>query len=193
VINVPFTAQIEGRTLGLVGYGKIGRAVARRAKPFGLAVTVYDPYLDSAALQADGVTALPLEELLATADFVSVHAPLNAQTRHLLDASRLALLKPSAYLVNTSRGGLIDEEALIDCLRRRSIAGAGLDVFEREPPGKDNPLFAMDNVIVTPHCAAHTAVAHDKVRRSTIEAVVRALRGERPLTVVNPEVLSQTA
>jgi phosphoglycerate dehydrogenase-like enzyme len=130
-----------------------------------------------------------LDDLLATADYVSVHTPLNRDTRHLLDRRRLSLLKPSAILINTSRGAVIEESALVDALKNRRIAGAGLDVFEQEPPAADNPLFALDNVILTPHCAANTQGATDRVRRGAVDNVLRALRGEPVQNVVNLDLL----
>jgi D-3-phosphoglycerate dehydrogenase len=189
VQNLQFGAQLEERILGLVGYGKIGRAVARRAKAFGLKVIAYDPYVSPELAAGEGVSSCSLEELLAAADYVSVHTPLNAQTRRLLNADRLRMMKPTAFLINTSRGGVIDESALVEALVQRRIAGAGLDVLEQEPPPKDHPLFALNNVILTPHCAAHTELATRKVRRGAIDAVMRVLRGQWPENLVNPEVL----
>jgi D-3-phosphoglycerate dehydrogenase len=193
VHNLPYAQEIEGRVLGLVGYGKIGKAVAQRAKPFGFRVIAYDPYLSPGVTSTDGVEASELDDLLAISDYVSIHTPLNSETRHLLDRRRLGLMKSSAILVNTSRGAVIDEPALVDALTNRRIAAAGLDVFEYEPPAMDNPLFALDNVILTPHCAAHTRSATERVRSGAIENIFRALRGEPLQNVVNPECAASTA
>jgi D-3-phosphoglycerate dehydrogenase len=193
VHNLPFTAQIEGRTLGLVGYGKIARAMARRADAFGLAVIACDPYIGPEVAIRDRVSFRPLDDLVAESDFLSIHTPLTAETYHLIDARRIACMKPTAILVNTARGPVVEEAALLEALAQRRIAGAGLDVFEKEPAAKDHPLFSLDNVIVTPHCAAHTAMATEKVRRGALDAVFRALRGEWPVHVVNPEVRQRQA
>jgi D-3-phosphoglycerate dehydrogenase / 2-oxoglutarate reductase len=187
VQNLPYAEEVDGQVLGLVGFGKIGRAVASRAKPFGFRVIAFDPYVSRHAIESDGVEAFDLDDLLATSDYVSVHSPLNSETRHLLDRRRLGLLKPSSFLVNTSRGGLVDEAALIECLSSGRLAGAGLDVFEKEPPDRKNPLFALDNVILTPHCAAHTVGATQRVRQGAIDNIIRALEGEPLKNVVNPD------
>jgi D-3-phosphoglycerate dehydrogenase / 2-oxoglutarate reductase len=190
VHNLPYTAQIEGGILGLIGYGKIGRAVARRAKAFGLRVIAYDPLVSHQVAAADDVALRELDDLLRLADYVSVHTPLTAETFHLIDDRRLRLMKPSAMLVNTARGAVIEEKALVDALRYRRIAGAGLDVFEEEPPARDHPLFTLDNVILTPHCAAHTALATQKVRRGAMDAIMMALAGQEPPHIVNAEVFA---
>ena len=190
VQNIPPAAQIEGQTLGLVGFGKIAQAVANRARPFGWRIIAHDPFVPPETAAEAGVELCDLEAVLQKADYVSMHVPLTSSTRHLLSASRLALMKPSSFLVNTARGGLIDEAALIEVLRHCRIAGAGLDVFETEPPVKDHPLFSMDNVILTPHCSSHTLRATAKVRSAAIDAVMRVLKGERPVHVVNPELFA---
>ncbi len=189
VHRLPYACEISGRTLGLVGFGKIARAMAARAKPFGLHMIACDPFVQPESMKSQEVEPLPLEELLAVADYVSVHTPLNNETRHLLDRRRLSLLKPSAIVINTSRGAVIEEAALVDMLRNHRIAGAGLDVFEQEPPAADNPLFALDNVILTPHCAAHTPSATERVRRGAVDNVLRALRGEPLQNIVNLDSL----
>lgn len=139
-----------GRTLGLVGMGRIGQAVARRAAAFEMRVQYHDP------VRTDGWPWAPLEELLQTSDFVSLHVPLTPQTARLLTAARIALMKPAAVLINTSRGEVVDEPALVAALRSGALAGAGLDVFEKEPIAADHPLLAMDNVVLTPHVASGT-------------------------------------
>ena len=193
VHNLPYTAQIEGCILGLIGYGKIGRAVARRAKPFGLRVIAYDPLVSHQIAAADEVELHELDEVLRLADYVSIHTPLTAETFHLIDNRRLRLMKPSAFLVNTARGAVVDEIALVDALRYRRTAGAGLDVFEEEPLARSHPLFELDNVILTPHCAAHTALATQKVRRGAMDAIMLALAGQEPPHIVNPEVFRGSA
>ena len=147
--------ELTGKTLGLVGAGAIGREVARRATGLGLSVIGVDPGLDEAAMRAAGILPLPLGEVLARADIVSLHVPLVEATRHLIDAAALATMKPGALLVNTSRGGLIDEAAALDALTSGQLGGLALDAYEVEPP-TGSPLFALDNVIATPHTGAHT-------------------------------------
>ena len=144
-------------------------------------------------MQSDDVTPSEIDDLLAVADYVSIHSPLTNETYHLIDERRLNLMKASAILINTARGSLIDEPALIRVLTERKIGGAGLDVFEKEPPDKNNPLFFLHNVILTPHCASHTELASQKVRPAAVDAVVRVLRGGYPTHVVNPEVLKWVA
>ncbi|MBZ5563648.1 MAG: C-terminal binding protein [Acidobacteriia bacterium] len=186
---VPETVQIEGQILGLVGFGRIARAVARRGQAFGMKVIAHDPYLTPSAIEQEGASPATFEEVLSKSDFLSLHAPLTPQTRHLISAETLRLVKPSAVLINTARGGLIDEQALVQALREQRLARAGLEVLEREPPLKDNPLLSMDRVVFTPHSAAHTRKALERVREAAVDAVVRVLRGERPLHIVNPSVL----
>jgi D-3-phosphoglycerate dehydrogenase len=184
------TLQIEGQTLGLVGFGRIGRAVARRARCFGMKVIAHDQYLSEIIARSEGVAASDLETVFRTSDYVSLHVPLTPQTFHLVNPKTLSLMKPTAILLNTARGGLVDEVALAEQLRRGQLAGAGLDVFELEPPQPDNPLLVNDRVILTPHSAALTSVALERVRTLCVDAVVRSLSGKRPLYVVNPSVFN---
>lgn len=173
--------RLRGRTLGLVGFGRIARMTLDKLSGFGFArVLVHDP---SAELPP-GVEHAPLDELCAQADLVSLHAPLNAQTHHLIDARRLALMRPTAILVNTARGGLVDTDALYQALRERRILGAGLDVFEQEPPGA-HPLFTLDNVVVTNHMGWYSEEAMRELQRKTALEAVRVLRGEEPLHWLN--------
>jgi D-3-phosphoglycerate dehydrogenase len=183
------TLPIEGQTLGLVGFGKVARAVAHRARSFGMKVQAHDPFLSSSALEAEGATPADLETLLQTSDFISLHVPLTPETSHLIDQKALSMMKPTAVMINTARGGLIDEAALLEHLRQGLLAGAGLDVLESAPPARDHPLLANDRVILTPHSAAFTSAALERVRESAVDAVVRVLRGQQPLHVVNPSVL----
>ncbi len=178
----------EDQTAGIVGMGRIGQAVARKLRPFGFDLLAFDPYADPETLQELGVTAVTLSQLLARADVVSLNAPLNPDTHHLLDADALALMKPTAFLVNTSRGGLIDENALLAALDQDRIAGAALDVMEDEPVPVDNPLLQSDRVLVTPHTAWYTVQSTERMRRLASQEVARVLRGEWPDNLVNPEV-----
>jgi D-3-phosphoglycerate dehydrogenase len=183
------TGSLHGETVGIVGFGNIGRAFARRVSAFETQVIAYDPYVDNGQFESLGVERVfALAALAARADYVSVHTLLNAETRHLIDQDFLRQMKPSAFLINTSRGPVVDEQALIRALQERWIAGAALDVREPEPPQADSPLSQMHNVILTPHAAYFSSPAVAKVPRRCGEEVARALTGQRPLHVVNPEV-----
>jgi len=184
--------RLLGQTLGLIAFGNVARCVARRAKPFGLRVIAYDPYISELVMTAEGVEPVSLDELLLRADFVSVHAPLNAETRHMLSSPQLARMKSGAVVVNTSRGPTIDEQALIAALQAGQIAAAGLDVLEREPAARDNPLLSMPNVIVTPHVAAASARMRPETRRRAGREVALVLRGRWPMSCINPTVLPRT-
>lgn len=176
--------RLAGGTLGLVGYGRIGQTFHRKARALGFARTlVFDPFCRSAL---DGAELSDLSELCAQSDAISLHAPLTAETRHLIGSAQLALMKPTAILVNTSRGGLIDASALHDALEGNRIFGAGLDVFEKEPPAKDNPLFALTNVVVTDHTGWYSEESVRDLRRKASEEIARVFSGEVPRHWVNP-------
>ena len=177
--------DLAGQTLGIVGLGNIGRQVARRAKGFDMSLLAYDVQKDEEFACQLGIRYVPLDELLALSDYVTLHAPLNQATRNLFDERALRLMKPTAYLVNTSRGGLIDESALAKALREGWIAGAGLDVFHNEPP-RDSELLQAPNVYYTPHVAGNTHGSQRLTIRMATENVLRVLRGEWPLHAVNP-------
>jgi D-3-phosphoglycerate dehydrogenase len=154
----------------------------------------YDPYVaPEHATELCVELVGDLNALLAAADFVSLHTPLTAETRGLIGARQLAMMKRTAYLVNTARGGLVDEAALIEALRAGTIAGAALDVFAQEPPPADSPLWALDNVIVTPHMASHTQEGLRRMAVDVAQEVLRVLQGERPKWAVNPEVFSNSS
>lgn len=171
----------RGRILGLVGFGRIARMTLEKLSGFGFSrVMVYDPMADLPA----GVERADMDTLCAQADVISLHAPLNDQTRHLINAQRLALMKRTAIVVNTARGGLVDTDALYEALKARSILGAGLDVFEQEPPGA-HPLLQLDNVIVTNHMGWYSEESMRELQRKTAEEAVRVLRGEPPLHWLN--------
>lgn len=188
-LSAPLAASYE-LTLGLIAFGEIAREVAVRAKPFAFKVIAFDPFVDQATADQYGVQMVSLEELLSQADVVSVHAPLSKHTFHLLGEREFALMKPTAYVVNTARGGLIDQKALIAALQAGRIAGAGLDVFETEPLEADSPLLKMDNVLLTPHTAGVSDSSQIATRRRTSRNIANALVGEWPPTrdLVNPEV-----
>jgi len=179
---------IYGQTLGLVGCGNIGRTTAKKAQCFGLRILGYDPYVDESTAKGYGITLVSLPQLLKESDFVSLHTPLNKETRHLIGEQQLKLMKSSAYLINTARGAVVDELALIKALNEGWITGAGLDVFEEEPIAPDNPLLKMDNVLVTPHSASYSDVSFATLRRRVGEAIVSVLSGQWPRSLVNPAV-----
>jgi phosphoglycerate dehydrogenase-like enzyme len=176
--------ELHGKTIGIVGLGRIGRLVAGKARAFGMQVLAYDPYVST----SDTAELTTLDQVLRESDFVSLHPVLTPETHRLIDAAALALMKPTAYLINTSRGGVIDEPALIEALRNKKIAGAGLDVFETEPPELDNPLLHMQNVIGTPHGLGHADESLLRCAGMTEENVLALVDGRLPPYLVNPKV-----
>jgi len=176
--------EILGKTIGIVGFGRIGRATAERAKALGMNVLAYGPRL----LRSDLAEVVSLDDLLRRSDYVSLHAVLTSETRRMIDGAGFALMKPSSFIVNTARGELVDEAALIDALRDGRIVGAGLDVFEVEPPTTDNPLVSMPNVIATPHRVGHSAEARLRCARLAEQSILALLDGRLPEYAVNPEI-----
>lgn len=181
---------LTGKTLGLVGAGGIGLETMGLARAFDLRVLAADPYADAQVVAARGGTLVPLDTLLREADFVVLACLLNPSTHHLINAARLALMKRSAYLINVARGPIVDEAALVACLQAQGIAGAALDVFEQEPVAADNPLLAMDNVIVTPHSLCWTDECFGAIARSGLGAVADVCGHTVPTHVVNREALA---
>jgi D-3-phosphoglycerate dehydrogenase len=168
-------SELEGKILGIVGLGRIGKGVARRALGFGMKVIYFDPFVEE-----ESFTRVNLEELFQIADFITLHLPLSSQTRHLVNEKLLSLMKKEAFLINTARGELVDEEALYRFLKEGRIAGAGLDVLSFEPPF-ESPLLTLPNVLMTPHVAAHTKEANMKMGRIAAWNVVHVLEGREPL------------
>ena len=185
--------RLMGRTLGLLGFGNVGRCVARRAAGFGLHVVAHDPYLSELAISDAGVEPVSFGELLERSDYLSIHAPLNAETRHLLDKEVFQRMKTGAVVVNTARGPIINEIDLIEALTQGKLAAAGLDVLEQEPPLPDNPLLSMANVVVTPHVASATTRMRAETRRRVGREVALVLRNRWPMSCVNPTVLPRVA
>ena len=182
--------RLRGQTLGLVGFGKIASAVAAKAQTFGLRVLACDPYLDSKAMARHGVESVDFDGLLAESDAISIHVPLSPETRNLIGASELARMKPTAFLINTSRGGIVDELALATALKESRLGGAALDVLAVEPPPLDHPLRKLPNVILTPHLAFYSRESVIELQTKAAEEVARALKGEPPRSPVNPEVFT---
>jgi glyoxylate reductase len=180
--------EVHGQTLGIIGLGRIGRAVARRARGFNMRVVFYNPNPVPAAVTDElGAISLPLQELLQISDFISLHVPLVPETHHLLNDDAFALMKPTCVVVNTSRGPVVDEKALVRALKNGTIAAAGLDVYEREPdiePG----LLESDNVVMAPHIASASRATRMKMGMMAADNLAYALKGERPPNLVNPEV-----
>ena len=183
--------RVRGQTLGLIGFGNIARALVAKALGFGLRVIAFTPRLRAEDAPEGVEVTNDLSVLLAASDYVSIHCPLSDETAHLIDAAALAQMKPSALLINTSRGGVIDESALIQALQDGQIGGAALDVTEPEPPSADNPLLALENVIVTPHAAFYSVAATTELARKAAQNVVTVLQGGVPKTLINKAVLEQ--
>lgn len=181
--------RLRGRTLGLVGFGRIARRLAEKASAIGLQVIASDPYLSADDIRGGGAEPRTFDELLGEADIVSLHAPLTAETRHVIDATAVARMRPGAILINTSRGPLVDTEAVLDGLKSGRLAGAGLDVLESEPPELDAPLRRRPDVVVTPHAAFYSEESMTELQRKAAEQVVIALAGEIPPYAVNADAV----
>ena len=181
--------NFRDKCLGIIGLGRIGRAVVPKARGFGMRVAAYDPYLDDDLFELLGVErCYELPDLLRQADYLTVHAPLTAETHHMIDAEALGAMKPHAVLVNTSRGPIVDERALCRALESGRIAGAGIDVLEEEPPAADSPLLGLENALVTPHIAWYSEESHEADMIQGMDELVRVLAGHRPRFVVNPQI-----
>ncbi len=178
--------EIWQKTLGLIGLGAIGRCVALRAKGFQMKIVAYDPFWPTAFADEQGIEQVDLEELLKVSDIVSIHVPLIAETKWMIDEKSLTLMKPSAILVNAARGGIVNETDLYQALKNKVIAGAGLDVFENEPP-TNSVLLDLDNVVLTPHTAAFTFEGMNNMSLGVVEQLIAYYHGNKPVHIVNPE------
>jgi D-3-phosphoglycerate dehydrogenase len=183
------TPRLIGQTLGVLAYGNVAQATVRRAKAFGMHIISFDPYVSEIKMTKEGVEPVSFDELLERSDYLSLHCLLNDETRHIMSTEAFKKMKSTAYLINTCRGGVVDEKALVEALQNGEIAGAGLDVLEQEPPAADNPLFDMDNVILTPHVASATSRMRPETRRRAAREIALALRGKWPMSPVNPTVM----
>ncbi|MGD0613044.1 MAG: C-terminal binding protein [Anaerolineales bacterium] len=181
--------RMHGKVLGLVGFGKIARTLAPVARALGLCILAFDPFVEAEIIQRFDAMKVDLDDLLQQADFVSIHAPLTDQTRGLLNAQRLGQMKPTACLVNTSRGAILDQDALVEALHQHRIAGAALDVFSGEPLPPDHPLFSFPNVILIPHVSFYSEESLIDLETQAAENVAAILSARRPASVVNPKVL----
>jgi phosphoglycerate dehydrogenase-like enzyme len=182
-----------GRTLGSLGLGNIGAELFRLAKPFEMRFIAHDPYADPKVAGALGVRLVGLDELFAEADVLSISCPLNDETYHIVDARRLALMKPTAFLINTARGPVVDQQALTEALQAGRLAGAGLDVFEQEPNPAGDPLYTLDNVLLTPHALCWTDQCFAGIGAADVKAVLDVMHGRAPTGIVNREVVDQPA
>jgi lactate dehydrogenase-like 2-hydroxyacid dehydrogenase len=181
--------DIHAATLGIIGFGRIGKAMARRASGFGMRILFYDPMQDlDIEAKKYGAQRVELDTLLAGSDFVSIHTPLNDQTFHLIDQVALEKMKPGAILINTARGGVVDQQALYQALKEKRIAGAALDVTDPEPLPADSPLLELENILITPHIASASHATREKMAVMAAENLIAGLRGERLTNCANPEV-----
>lgn len=187
----PYGRMLKNKTLGLIGFGRIARGVAERLTGWQVEILAYSPRLSAGTLP-QGVQAASLEDLLQKSDVVSIHAAMNDQARNLLDRGRLSLMKPGAVLINTARGGLVDETALYEAVSGGRLSAIALDTFAQEPPATENPLFRLRQGIFTPHIIGHTVEALDSVVNAAVENSLAILRGERAKYLKNPDVLSRT-
>ena len=190
-LNEFHTPRLFGSRLGLVGLGRIGRAVARRATGFGFHISAHDPFAPPDVFAASGVEEVTLAEVFQDSDIVSLHVPLTAQTHHLVGERELKLMRRNGILINTCRGPVVDEAALVSALEEGQIAGAGLDVMEHEPIGAGHPLCRLENVVLTPHFASRSDWADEERRTRPAQEVAAVLGGLRPRAVWNPEVLER--
>jgi D-3-phosphoglycerate dehydrogenase len=186
------TRRMTGCTLGLIGFGRIARVLVQQVKGLDMTVLAYDPYVDAAVVAGEGARKVDLDELLALADFVSVHCPLTDETRHLLSTEQFEQMKDGVFLVNTSRGSIIDEDALAKALAAGKLWGVGLDVFEQEPLPPDSPLRTFDQVTFTPHVGANSEDSVAELYRTGCEIAIDVFSGRWPAGVVNPEVGEKT-
>jgi D-3-phosphoglycerate dehydrogenase len=183
------STDIYGKTLGLIGFGRIAKAVAKRAFGFGMKVMAYDAYPDLKAADEAGVEMTTLDRLLSAADIVSLHAPLTDKTYRIINRENISKMKQGSYLINTSRGETVDEEALMEALASGKIAGAGLDVVCGEPPGREDPLFGFDNIVFTPHVGSDTRDTFLRVFKSAVKDISLLFSMKKPANLLNPEVL----
>ena len=173
--------ELRGKTVGIVGFGRIGRRLAELLGGFGVRLLVYDPFVSHEQVRGYGGEKVVMDDLLARSDVVSLHLPYTAETHHIIGRENLAKMKPGAYFVNTARGPLVDEQALYAALTDGRLGGAALDVFEKEPITKDNPLFALDNVVVSPHAAALSLETNYNGSLICARSIIRVYHGEAPL------------
>ena len=187
--NALIGTEAQGRTIGIVGIGNVGRRIAELCKGLlGMNVLAYDPYLSRSEIAERGAQKVELDELLQRSDYVSINCPLTRESRGMIGAKQFAQMQPHAYFITTARGFIHDEDALLEALRAKKIAGAGLDVWSKEPPPPEHPLLQLDNVLASPHTAGVTREARENMGRIAAEQILDALDGKRPPRIINPEV-----
>jgi D-3-phosphoglycerate dehydrogenase / 2-oxoglutarate reductase len=189
--GMPFP-RVQGLTLGIIGFGRIGRSVAPKALPFGLRVLVYDPYIDQKEITSRGCVPASFETLLKESDFITLHVPLTPETNGLINEKALRMMKKDAWLINTSRGPVVDTKALYTVMKEGHLAGAGLDVLPQEPPDWNDPLFTIPNITFTPHSAFYSEGSLVELCTKASQRVVEALSGQTPLCIMNPDVMKQS-
>ncbi len=182
-------SDVHGKTLGILGMGRIGSAMSKRAKGFNMDIVYHDVYRREDLEEELGITYKARDEVISSADFLSLHVPLTPETHHMMGAEELASMKETAFIINTSRGPVVDEKALADALRGGVIAGAGLDVFETEPVSHDSPLLGLDNIVLTPHLASGSIETRTRMATTAATNIVSVLQGRVPPSLVNPEVM----
>ncbi|MQF69497.1 C-terminal binding protein [SAR202 cluster bacterium AD-804-J14_MRT_500m] len=193
--TLPLTMRImrlRGKKFGVIGFGRIGQAVSSKARAFGLNVLTYDPYLSQSEGSRAGAEVVDLQTLLKESDFVSLHCPLTAETRHLIGKPELNIMKRDAFLINAARGPLVDEEALYQALKNGQIAGAGVDVLTESSPPNDHPLFQLQNLIITPHVAFFSQESTLELEHRAAREVIRVLNNDMPENLVNPQVINHS-
>lgn len=183
--------RLKGKTYGIIGFGRVGKEIAHRMKGFGVKLISYDPYLPDEVFKKHEVKKVDLETLFQESDLLSIHVGLTKETLHMINEETLQKMKKTAILVNASRGPVVDEKALYKALKEKWITGAGIDVLEKEPPEKDNPLFSLENILITPHMAWYSEGTIEEVQRKAAEEVARVLSGKLPVSLVNKEVLEK--
>jgi D-3-phosphoglycerate dehydrogenase len=183
--------RIKGKTVGIIGLGRVGRQVAKRIKGFDVNLLAYDPYIPADIFKTYNAKRVDYNTLLLQSDIVTFHVPLNDETRYMISTNQLKKMKKKAILINAARGGIVDEKALFNALKKKEIAGAGLDVLEQEPIQKDNPLLRIDNVIITPHMGWYSEDTVDEVQRIAAEQILQCLQGKVPTNLVNKDVLKK--
>ena len=184
--------RLRGKTIGIVGFGNIARTLIPKAKAFGLIVNVYSPRTEPELIKSLGANKISFDELLKTSDYISIHAPLTSETEHMFSEDEFRAMKPTAYLINTARGGIVDTDAFYKALKINEIAGAGLDVLETEPPQEDAMLLNLENVVITPHAAFISEESINDLQVTAAKCVADVLTGKLPNTLVNPSVLNQS-
>jgi glyoxylate reductase len=183
-------ASVYGKTLGLIGLGRIGQAVAKRASGFNMKVIYYDVDRQNPDVENDlNVKYYEFDEVLKESDFISIHVPSTKETHHLIGDRELDLMKPESFFINTARGAIVDEKALFKALKEKKIQGAGIDVWEKEPTNLNNPLFKLDNTVLTPHIASATVESRTMMAKLSAKNLVAVLKGEMPISLVNKDVL----